>query len=164
MKRLLLVVAAAVVVAGCTIGVAQGFVASQYAGTYKGTWTNQTTGATGPGSVTVALEPGSQLAKLTLEFGGNYLGIADPPPITMTGKYDANGAVVKGKDPIMGEYDITIDRNGKILGNLTGLVNGTIPEMTYTGSLTNGRIETDYKVKLADGRVMESIFRAEKVK
>ena len=163
MKHILVVVAAALVLAGCGLSALEGFVASQYAGTYKGTWTNTTTGATGGGSVTVALDAASHVAKLTLQFDGNYLGLKDLPPIAMTGTYDSNGAVVKGTDAIMGDYNITIDRKGKIVGLLTGLAGGTIPEMSYTGQLTKDKIETDYKVTLADGRVMNSTFRAQKV-
>ncbi len=163
MKRLLIFALTAVVLAGCALA-AEGFVASRYAGTYKGTWTNTTSGATGAGSVVVALDTGKRTATLTLDFDGNYLGLNDPPPITMIGTYDVNGAVVRGNDPIMGSYDITIDRNGKIVGLLKGLANGAIPEMSYTGSLTGDRIETDYVVKFADGKEAKSIFRAQKVK
>jgi len=164
MQRFLILAVAAVVLAGCAPGAVEGFIASRYAGTYKGTWTNTTTGATGPGAIAVALNAGKRTLTLTVDFDGNYLGLNDPPPITMIGTYDTKGAVLKGDDPIMGAYDVTIDRNGKIVGLLRFLPGGSVPEMRYTGRLTGDKIETDYTVTLADGKVAESIFRAQKVK
>ncbi len=163
MKRALLVVISMLLLAGYGLSAVEGFVASRYAGTYKGTWTNTTTGASGAGSVAIELNSTARTASLTLDFDGNYLGLNNPPPITMTGTYNSNGAVVKGSDAILGEYIITIDRSGKIVGLLKNLAGGTLPEMTYTGQLTKDRMDTDYKVTLADGRVMISTFRAQKV-
>jgi hypothetical protein len=133
-----------------------------YVGTYAGTWTNGATGATGPVTIEIATDEASQTATLTLDFGGNYLGLADPPPATLTGTYDSSGAVVKGSSPLFGDYDVTIDPDGNIVGVMRNLAAGAIPEMTYTGTLTPDRLDADYVVQLADGTTVNSTLRMEK--
>jgi hypothetical protein len=128
-----------------------GFDVNQYVGVYEGTWTNTTTGATGPAVITVVANETNRTVSLTLDFGGNYLGLSDPPAFTLAANYDDNGAVVRGNSEILGDMDITIDKDGNIVGKLTDLVGGTIPSMTYTGKIGDARLDTDYTVTLADG-------------
>lgn len=140
----------------------QAFNVSLYVGTYKGTWTNNTTGATGSAQLDIIADETYKTATLTLDFGGKYLGIDDPPPATLTGTYSDAGAVVKGKSDLFGEYDVTIDPDGDIVGVMKQLADGAIPEMTYTGKLTKDTLEADYVVKFADGTVANSILRMQK--
>lgn len=136
-----------------------GFDIKPFLGVYEGTWTNKTTGASGPAVITVEANGAEKTVTLTLDFGGNYLGLNDPPPFPLTAKYDDNGAAVRGESEILGKMDITIDTQGNIIGNLTDLVGGTIPSMTYTGKIGNGRLDTDYTVTLSDGTVTVSELR-----
>jgi hypothetical protein len=135
-----------------------GFDVNQYLGVYEGTWTNQTTGATGPAVITITADESQKTVTLTLDFGGNYLGLNDPPAFPLTANYDDNGAAVKGSSPILGDMDITIDKNGNIVGNLKNLVGGKIPSMTYTGKIGDGRLVTEYTVTLADGTTTTSLL------
>ena len=135
-----------------------GFDVNQYVGVYEGTWTNQTTGASGPAVITVAVDESTKTVALTLDFGGNYLGLNDPPPITLTAKYDDNGAAVRGSNPVLGDMEITIDTNGNIIGDLKNLVGGTIPAMKYTGKIGDGRLVTEYVVTLSDGTTTTSVL------
>ena len=136
-----------------------GFDIKPFLGVYEGTWTNKTTGASGPAVITVEANEAEKTVTLTLDFGGNYLGLNDPPPFPLTAKYDDNGAAVRGESDILGKMDITIDTQGNIIGNLTDLVGGTIPSMTYTGKIGDGRLDTDYTVTLSDGTVTVSELR-----
>ena len=136
-----------------------GFDIKPFLGVYEGTWTNKTTGASGPAVITVEATETEKTVTLTLDFGGNYLGLNDPPPFPLTAKYDDNGAAVRGESDILGKMDITIDTQGNIIGNLTDLVGGTIPSMTYTGKIGDGRLDTDYTVTLSDGTVTVSELR-----
>jgi hypothetical protein len=136
-----------------------GFDVNQYVGVYEGTWTNKTTGASGPTVVTIVANESDKTVSITLDFGGNYLGLNDPPAFTLTTKYDDNGASVKGDNKILGQMDITIDKNGNIVAILKNLVGGTIPSMTYTGKIGDGRLDTDYTVTLADGTTTFSELR-----
>ena len=136
-----------------------GFDIKPFLGVYEGTWTNKTTGASGPAVIIVEAKEADKTVTLTLDFGGNYLGLNDPPAFPLTAKYDDNGAAVRGESEILGKMDITIDVQGNIIGNLTDLVGGTIPSMTYTGKIGDGRLDTDYTVTLADGTVTVSELR-----
>lgn len=136
-----------------------GFDIKPFLGVYEGTRTNTTTGVSGPAVITVEANEAEKTVTLTLDFGGNYLGLNDPPPFLLTAKYDDNGAAVRGESEILGKMDITIDTEGNIIGNLTDLVGGTIPSMTYTGKIGDGRLDTDYTVTLADGTVTVSELR-----
>jgi hypothetical protein len=138
---------------------AGGFDIKPFLGVYEGTWTNTTTGASGPAVITVEANEAEKTVTLTLDFGGNYLGLNDPPPFPLTAKYDDNGAAVRGESEILGKMDITIDTEGNIIGNLTDLIGGTIPSMTYTGKIGEGRLDTNYTVTLADGTVTVSELR-----
>ena len=135
-----------------------GFDVNQYVGVYEGTWTNQTTGASGPAVITITADESNRTVSLTLDFGGNYAGLNDPPPFILTADYDDNGAAVKGSSPVLGDMDITIDRDGNIIGNLKDLVGGTIPSMTYTGKIADGRLVTEYVVTLSDGTTTTSVL------
>lgn len=136
-----------------------GFDVKPFLGVYEGTWTNKTTGASGPAVITVEANEAEKTVTLTLDFGGNYLGLNDPPAFPLTAKYDDNGAYVRGESDILGKMDITIDTQGNIIGNLTDLLGGKIPSMTYTGKIGNGHLDTDYTVTLADSTVTESELR-----
>lgn len=138
---------------------ANGFDVKPFLGVYEGTWTNKTTGKSGPAVITVTANEAEKTVALTLDFGGNYLGLNDPPAFTLTAKYDDNGAAVRGESAVLGKMDITIDTQGNIIGNLKDLVGGKIPSMTYTGKIGDGRLDTDYTVTLADGTTTISELR-----
>lgn len=140
------------------------FIAALYAGTYKGTWTNTATGATGPATIDIKLDAASHAANLTIDFDGNYLGLADPPAASLSGTYDDAGARVKGSSILFGDYDVTISPDGKIVGVMKKLAGGIIPEMTYTGLLTGDSLDADYVVTFADGKTANSILRMKKAK
>jgi hypothetical protein len=137
------------------------FEASQYAGTYSGSWTNPA-GGTGSAVVAITIDEKAHTANLTLDFGGNYLGLGDPPPATIQGVFDDKQATVKGKNELLGDYDVTIDADGKITGVFQNMAGGLVPKMTYTGTLTKSKLEADYLVTFKDGSTATSELRTAK--
>ena len=133
-----------------------------FVGTYKGTWTNTTAGTSGPVTIAIAADESSKTATLTIDFDGNYLGLGDPPAQTLSAKYDDSAATIKGSNPLFGDYAVSLDGDGKLNGLMKNLAAGVIPEMTYTGTVGNGRLDADYVVKFADGRVVNSILRMQR--
>jgi len=138
------------------------FDVNKFVGTYEGTWTNTSTGASGPAKIIIVDDPEKHVATLTIDFDGNYLGIENPPAQTMPAPYDDTQAHVQGNNPLFGDYDVTIAADGNIIGVMKNLAGGMIPEMTYTGKIGDGRLDADYKVTFADGKVSESILRLTK--
>lgn len=122
---------------------------AKFVGTYEGNWLSP--GLTGPGQVIIAVDEVRKTATITLDLGGNYLGQGDPAPTTMSGTYDEKQATAKGKDPYYGDYLVTIDGNGKIQGTLIDAANGAVPKMTFTGKLTEKRMDVDYVVHFTNG-------------
>ena len=138
------------------------FDVSKFTGTYEGTWTNETTGAGGPVVITIQADESAKLVNMTLDFGGNYLGLSDPPAVTLSAPYDDNGATVTGNSVLFGDMDVRIDVNGNIIGNFKNLAGGTIPAMTYTGRIGDGRLDADYVISLPDGTTTTALLRTER--
>lgn len=135
------------------------FDVAKFVGTYEGTWMNETTGANGPVVITIAADEATHQVNLTLDFGGNYLGLADPPAVTLPAAYDDNGASVSGTSVLFGEMDVKIDANGNIVGNFKNLAGGAIPAMQYTGKIGDGRLDADYVITLPDGTTTTALLR-----
>jgi hypothetical protein len=129
---------------------------SKYAGTYEGNWLNQAAALTGPGSLTIAIDEAKKTASITIDLGGNYLGMGDPAPVAMNGTYDDKRAQAKGSDQLFGDYDIVIDAKGNITGTMERLAGGTIPKLTFEGKLTNSRLDIDYVVQMPNGGEVKS--------
>ncbi len=131
-------------------------------GTYRGTWTSLSTGTGGAARIDIAANQANRTATLTIDFDGNYLGLADPPAQTLTGTFDASGARVRGKSDVFGDYDVYIDASGLIVGIMKNLAGGQVPQMVYSGLISSQRLDADYLVRQADGKVAASILRMEK--
>ncbi|MBE0608775.1 MAG: hypothetical protein IH609_05310 [Dehalococcoidia bacterium] len=140
------------------------FEASKYAGTYEGTWTNSATGASGPVTIAITIDEAARKASLTLDFDGNYLGLGDPPAATLEGTFDDERAIAKGESDLFGEYNVTIEADGEIIGVMENLAGGLVPRLTYTGELTADKLDADYTVSLKDGATVNSTLRMTKQK
>jgi len=138
------------------------FEVNKFTGTYAGTWENQQTGASGPVTITIVADEATRTATITLDFGGNFLGLGDPPAASVTATYDDHAAYVKGNNVFLGEMDITIDAEGNISGLVKNLGGGAIPSVTYTGKIGNGRMDADYLVTFKDGSTATALLRTAK--
>ncbi len=138
------------------------FDASLYAGTYAGTWTNTGNGTTGPATIAITVDEKAKTASLTLDFGGNYLGLGDPPAVTIAGVFDDERATVKGSDDLFGNYNVTIEKDGKITGLMENMAGGLIPKLSYTGTLTKSTLDADYQVTFNDNSTANSVLKMTK--
>ncbi len=140
------------------------FDATKYAGTYKGTWKNPKTRASGPVTIAIRVDQRKRSASLTIDFGGDYLGLGDPPPVTLHGTYNDTRALVRGKSLLFGNYDVTIAADGAIVGLMTNVGGGAVPKLSYTGKLTERRLDAVYKVVFKDGHAATSVLHMTKTR
>lgn len=134
----------------------------KFAGHYEGSWTNSKTGATGPATFDFVVDEANKKISLTLDMGGNYLGLGDPPPATIYATYDDYFARITGNDPHFGEMNVIIDGDGNIDGEFKNVAGGMVPLLKYTGVVGNGHINTTYVVTFPDGTTADAILVAEK--
>jgi hypothetical protein len=126
MKRVLVLVALALVVAGAAVAGSISFSPRLAAGTWHGSWTNVTFGSTGPVTLTIRAQGRApkQRLRIALDFGGEVFGCEDPPPIAFTlargqGANRWNPRRLRLKTPLspLGALDVTFDfRNGTVRG------------------------------------------------
>ena len=138
------------------------FDVNKFTGAYSGTWTNEKTSASGDVTITIVADEATRTATITLDFGGNFLGLGDPPAASVTATYDDHAAYVQGNNVFLGEMDITIDADGNINGLVKNLGGGAIPSVTYTGKIGDGRMDADYLVTFKDGSTATALLRTSK--
>ncbi len=133
----------------------------KFAGHYDGSWTNSKTGATGPATFDFVVDEANKTVALTLDMGGNYLGLGDPPPATIYATYDEYFARITGNDPHFGEMNVLIDGDGNITGEFKNVAGGMVPLLTYTGVVGDGKINTTYVITFPDGTTADAVLVAE---
>ncbi|MHB8643348.1 MAG: hypothetical protein ACYDA3_10755 [Gaiellaceae bacterium] len=149
----ILALIAAAVVASSAAAAQSVFTPKSIAGNWKGTWTNERFGSTGPASiVSKSLKNNTQLT-FTADFGGNVFGCADPPkegtkPLTKgTGAnhWSAKGFTIQGSSQAFGALKLTyVAATGKLTGGggnppcaagLTWTIDGTFTGKTFAGKV-----------------------------
>jgi hypothetical protein len=58
---------------------------------------------------------------------------------------------------------VTIEADGAITGLMEDVGLGAVPTLSYTGRLTEERLDADYEATLAGGTTSTAILRMEKV-
>jgi hypothetical protein len=134
----------------------------EFAGHYEGTWSNSQTGASGPAVFDFVVDEPNRTVSLTLDMGGNYLGLGDPPARTITATYDDYVARIEGNDAHFGDMDVTIDADGNINGVFKNIAGGMVPLLTYNGKVGNGHIETTYVITFPDGSTADAVLVADR--
>ena len=132
------------------------FTPQTLAGTWNGTWRNETFGSSGPASIVIAVTSPTTFT-YTSSFGGNVFGCSSPPPAT--------GTVTQGTGPNTWNgsgfnVDITTEIGGKVVltyvfatSSMTGSgQSGCNPDITwrmtsgtFTGNTFTGRIEIAFQ-------------------
>ena len=115
-------------------------------GTYVGSWTNTTFGSTG--GATIIVEFNGFDVEITADLDGGVFGLADPPPVSITGTLDGSGGAVLSLpgDPIFGDFNGSVSPAGEIQGTFTNLPVAFITEVTADGQIGEGMIHLDYAV------------------
>jgi hypothetical protein len=143
---------AAVLPAG--VGAAGPFTPKAIAGTWTGTWTNETFGSMGPAKIVARSLAGNTKLVFTVDFGGNVFGCEDPPPEsakpltkgTGPGHWNAAGFQVKGESKAFGNLKLTYRAaTGALTGgganptcamDLQWTVKGRFVGKAFTGTVT----------------------------
>src|SRR6185503_2388841 len=130
--------------------------ASQFAGDWSGGWRNTTFGSTGGAQATVVINEDGTV-EVTLDLGGFVFGVGDPPPMTFTGAYDADGgSFAVQNDPMFGDLSVNVANSGAITG---GMENNPLGfGMTLDGALTVESFELNYAVTLPAGQKARGVL------
>jgi hypothetical protein len=149
----ILALAAAAVLASTAAGAQSAFTPKSIAGNWKGTWTNERFGSTGPASIVgKSLKNNTQLM-FTADFGGNVFGCADPPkegtkPLTRgngVNHWNARGFSIHGSSKAFGALNLSyVAATGALAGaggnppcaaGLTWTIAGKFTGKTFAGKV-----------------------------
>lgn len=142
-----------------------GFTPLTLAGTWAGTWRNETFGSTGPASIVVTVTNTTTFT-FTSTFGGNVFGCSAPPPATGTvtrgsgtNTWDADGFNVDMTTPAGGKVQLTYDFKAS---SMTGTgQSGCNPAITWrmtAGTFTNTTFNGRIAISLAGNALATSVL------
>jgi hypothetical protein len=129
----------------------QQFEATDFEGTYTGSWENTTFGSSGGASVEIAVDTAAETIDFTLDLDGSVFGSSDPPAEMFSGGYDVHGFAVSGTSQTFGSLSITVNALGDLVGIGTDVPNPSIDRVELSGSAQPEAISIDYTVYFAGG-------------
>jgi len=148
-------------------GAAAPFTPNTLAGTWKGTWKNQTFGSTGPAKIVIKSLAGGTKMKFGLSLGGNVFGCSSVPaessPAIGRGSgpnhWNAGGFMLRGASKDLGALTVTYKAaTGALVGSgtnppcqpgLSWSVKGTFSDVSFNGNVA---------IKLANGTTATSVI------
>jgi hypothetical protein len=151
---LLLVAILSLVGCGSSVSQSNTLPVSGAAGTWTGTWVNNTAGQSGSLSLGITVNTTAQTAAIVTTLGGSFFGGAAPPPATFSGPFNAQSLSINQVDPNYGTVGITWgqpDYPGRIVGSLTALPNASISRVDFTGVANGNNIALSFTITLATG-------------
>jgi hypothetical protein len=115
-------------------------------------------------AVTLAVTANMSQRTVTMSatVGGRYLGLPNTAPLTLKGRYDGRRAVLRGQNDIIGAYRMVIDAAGNATGEGRGAFGGLVPSVKFPGSIANGDLTLDVRIRLAGGAEGLILVRAKK--
>jgi hypothetical protein len=128
------------------------FTPSSLAGTWAGTWRNETFGSTGPASIVMTIVNATTFT-FTSNFGGSVFGCSSPPPATGTvnqgagpNTWNAEGFNVNLTTPIGGKVLLayvfaTSSMTGSGVSGCNPSITWKMTTGTFVGNTFTGRIE-----------------------
>jgi hypothetical protein len=125
------------------------------AGEWSGEWRNITFASSGDATASVSVDAEGG-ATFTIDLDGMVFGMADPPPMTYSGTYDADGAYFEAPDdPLFGDLSIRFASNGdaSVVGELVP-VEGVARLEAY-GTATADGVQLFYTVYFLGGSSAE---------
>lgn len=120
----------------------QGYAA--YAGTWSGSWTNNTFGSTGSitGQLAVAR---NGTAQLVLDAGGFVFGLIDPAAKTFSGTYNEDAMTFTGTgDDVFGNLSMTFAASGSVTVSGLDVPASSIDTLTANGTVTATNLNVNY--------------------
>ena len=159
--RLGVVLAVAAFLACSASAATTAFTPKTLAGTWSGTWTNQTFGSSGPATVTARSRAGNTKLLFSVNFGGGVFGCPSVPPEatpplpkgTGPNHWSPGGFTIKGKSKDFGTLTLTYRAAS---GNLSG--SGVNPpcaqglSWSIIGAFVGSKFSGKVKIKLASGQ------------
>ncbi len=160
MRVALVLVAAAVLASGAGARTSA-FTPKTLAGTWSGTWTNQTFGSSGPATMVAKSLAGNTKLLFSVDFRGSVFGCASVPPESSRplpkgigpNHWNAAGFTIKGNSKDFGALTLSYKASS---GNLRG--SGANPPcargLTWSmiGAFVGPRFSGKVKIKLASGQ------------
>ena len=155
------VLVAAAVLASAAGATTSAFTPKTLAGTWSGTWTNQTFGSSGPATVTARSLAGNTKLLFSVDFRGGVFGCPSVPPESTrplpkgigANHWNAAGFLIKGKSKDFGTLTLSYRASS---GNLRG--SGANPpcaqglSWSIIGAFVGSQFSGKVKIKLASGQ------------
>lgn len=114
---------------------------NKFTGTYAGTWNSKKDNTSGKATVIIAADKSSRVVTMTIDFDGNFLNLGDLPAQTLSGTYSSANATLTGKNAVLGDYNITILKDGTVAGLMKNILGGVYPSMTLNGKVTEKNVD-----------------------
>jgi hypothetical protein len=122
-------------------------VVGQCAGTYIGTWHNNTFNTTGPLAATVYV--GGVMVWIQFDAGGGVFGGGDPPAVVISGPDTSQTWIGTGTGlPVYGDVTATINALGLVTVNGTNVPSPLIAGYAATGTLTACNLHLNGQISL----------------
>ncbi len=135
------------------------FAPSQAAGTYLGSWFNQTFFSNGPAATTVTINPATGAATVTVDLGGNVFGGSDPPPETFSFMLSPGGGTFQTNSPIFGTTTTMVDARGRFWSDSPNVPAPGIDRFTASGIISAEQMLAGYTVFFPGGTTAEGMIR-----
>ena len=137
-------------------GAAPGFEQyTAFSGQWSGDWSNTTFGSTGTVTLTITVNDDGT-ADFSLDVDGNVFGGVDPPALTFSGTYDADGAhIAVTGDALFGDVTIDATADGAFTLEATNIPAPGIAGFSSEGTATPDGVDMTYTVTFDDGTTAE---------
>ncbi|TMC13198.1 MAG: hypothetical protein E6J29_07205 [Chloroflexi bacterium] len=134
-----------------------GALAAAFAGTYAGSWTNNTFGSGGSVTAVVGFDRATETVTATITVGGNVFGGPPPPPETFSGKLGNLGSLgFTGHSPTFGDFTVT-STGPTFVMKAQNVPGGRVDHFEADGLLTGTAINCTYKLFLKDGTTADGV-------
>ncbi len=129
------------------------------AGTYLGSWFNQTFFSSGPATGTVTVDTATGATSVTVDLGGNVLGGSDPPAEVYSFTVGPGGGSFETTSPVFGTTTTTIDARGRFSSDAPNVPAAGIDRFTSSGVFAADQILAGYTVFFTGGGTAEGMIR-----
>jgi hypothetical protein len=120
--------------------------AAKLAGSWSGTWKNNTFSTQGTETMSVTVDTVAQTMNITLDVNGSVFGGSDPAPETLSTTYTLTGATFTKTSPVFGNLTLTITPAGTLTGSATSVPAGSINRVDFTGTITPTLVTVNYTI------------------
>ena len=131
---------------------------ADYAGSWAGSWRNNTFGSSGPATLAVSMNSAGTQMSWTIAVQGNVFGGAAPPPETFLGTVSANRITLSGNSVSFGQLVLNIDQNGVVTGSGTNVNSPNVSRFDFTGTWTRAGFNLSYTATLTSGGTATGSF------